>query len=101
MRKWSVDELPQLFNVLAGHMSLVGPRPVLRGELTQYEDHVGAYLELRPGLTGLWQVSGRSDVKFPERAELDAAYRARCSPWLDFTILARTPVAVLFRRGSD
>ncbi len=101
LRTWSVDELPQLFNVLAGHMSLVGPRPVTKPQLAEYADRVGDYLALRPGLTGLWQVSGRSAVKFPARAELDARYREGCSPWLDLSILARTPLAVLSRRGSD
>ncbi len=101
LRTWSMDELPQLFNVLVGHMSLVGPRPVTRWQLTEYQEHVGDYLALRPGLTGLWQVSGRSEVKFPARAEMDADYHARCSPWTDLAILARTPVAVISRRGSD
>ena len=101
LRMWSVDELPQLFNVLVGHMSLVGPRPVTRPQLGDYQEHIPDYLALRPGLTGLWQVSGRNTVTFPARAHLDADYRARCSPWLDLKILARTPAAVIFRRGSD
>lgn len=101
LRTWSVDELPQLFNVLVGQMSLVGPRPVTKEQLGEYEQHVADYLALRPGLTGLWQVSGRSEVTFPARAEIDAHYRARRSAWMDLAILARTPVAVLSRRGSD
>lgn len=101
LRTWSIDEVPQLFNVLIGHMSLVGPRPVTRQQLDEYEDRVRDYLAMRPGLTGLWQVSGRSEVAFPARAELDADYRARCSPWLDLAIIVRTPAAVISRRGSD
>ena len=101
LRTWSIDELPQVFNVLAGHMSLVGPRPVTPEQLPEYEDLVDAYTSLRPGLTGMWQVSGRSEIVFPERAHLDADYRMACAPWLDVKVLARTPMAVVMRRGSD
>lgn len=101
LRMSSLDELPQLFNVLAGHMSLVGPRPVVSRELDEYGDHVGSYLALRPGLTGLWQVEGRNDIAFPERAEIDSHYHANCGPWLDVAIVARTPLAVVSRRGVD
>ena len=101
LRTWSIDELPQVFNVLAGHMSLVGPRPVVPSELANYAEHADAYLALRPGLTGLWQVSGRSEVAFPERAHIDVRYGATCTPWHDLKLLARTPAAVLMRRGSD
>ncbi|HET9444436.1 MAG TPA: sugar transferase [Acidimicrobiales bacterium] len=99
LRLSSLDELPQLFNVLAGHMSLVGPRPVTSHEFPMYGHHDRAYLELRPGLTGLWQVSGRNAIRFPQRAEIDADYWRRCGPFLDLRILATTPVAVLTRRG--
>jgi len=101
LRTWSIDELPQMINVLAGHMSLVGPRPVLPEELLEYDDLVDAYTSLRPGLTGMWQVSGRSEIVFPERAHLDADYRSGCTAWLDVKLLARTPMAVIMRRGSD
>lgn len=101
LRTWSIDELPQVFNVLAGHMSLVGPRPVTPEQLPEYEDLVDAYTSMRPGLTGMWQVSGRSEIVFPERAHLDAGYRDGCTPWLDVQLLARTPMAVVMRRGSD
>lgn len=101
LRTWSIDELPQVFNVLAGHMSLVGPRPVVPSELEKYGEHADAYLALRPGLTGLWQVSGRSEVVFPERAHLDVRYGLACTLWHDLKLLARTPLAVLMRRGSD
>ena len=101
LRTWSVDEVPQLFNVLVGHMSIVGPRPVTRPQLGDYADRARQYLAMRPGLTGLWQVSGRSAVKFPVRADMDARYSSRCSLLLDLSIVARTPVAVLRRRGAD
>ena len=102
LRRTSFDELPQLFNVIAGDMSLVGPRPVERTQLDR--DYIGldtAYLALRPGLTGLWQVSGRSKIEFPERAYLDERYLASCSPWIDATILLRTPLVVVTGLGAD
>ena len=101
LRKWSLDELPQLFNVLAGHMSLVGPRPVTSEQLPEYGEYVGAYLAGKPGLTGLWQATGRNLIPFPDRAILDAHYRERCSLAFDLKIVARTPVAVALRRGAD
>ncbi|MGH9163899.1 MAG: sugar transferase, partial [Acidimicrobiales bacterium] len=99
LRASSLDELPQLFNVLAGQMSLVGPRPVVPAELSLYGQHDAAYLALRPGVTGLWQVSGRNVIRFPQRAEMDADYGRRCSPSLDLRILVSTPLAVFTRRG--
>ncbi len=102
LRRTSLDELPQFFNVLVGHMSLVGPRPVERTQLERdYQGFEPAYLELRPGLTGLWQVSGRSTVQFPERAELDTRYLATCGPWVDTKILARTPLVIVTGLGAD
>jgi exopolysaccharide production protein ExoY len=102
LRRLSFDELPQLINVLLGHMSLVGPRPVERSQLElDYRDHQSAYTALRPGLTGLWQVSGRSTVQFPERAELDSRYVETCGPWTDAKIMLRTPVVVFTGLGAD
>ena len=102
LRRLSLDELPQLFNVVAGHMSLVGPRPVERTQLDlDYKGYEAAYLRLRPGLTGLWQVSGRSTVQFPARAELDRCYADTCGPWLDARIIARTPRVILTGIGAD
>jgi lipopolysaccharide/colanic/teichoic acid biosynthesis glycosyltransferase len=102
LRRLSLDELPQLFNVVAGHMSLVGPRPVERTQLElDYEGYEAAYLRLRPGLTGLWQVSGRSTVPFPARAELDSHYADTCGPWVDARILARTPLVIVSGIGAD
>jgi lipopolysaccharide/colanic/teichoic acid biosynthesis glycosyltransferase len=102
LRRTSFDELPQLLNVLAGDMSLVGPRPVERTQLDRdYDGFRGSYLALRPGLTGLWQVSGRSRIEFPERAHLDERYLASCGPWTDAKILFRTPVVVVTGLGAD
>ena len=100
-RTWSIDELPQLFNVLVGDMSLVGPRPVVHGELVRYAEFVDDYLAVRPGLTGLWQTSGRNQIVFPARAELDAWYRRQCTPLVDLKILVKTPLSVLRRQGSE
>jgi lipopolysaccharide/colanic/teichoic acid biosynthesis glycosyltransferase len=102
LRRLSFDELPQLFNVLVGHMSLVGPRPVERSQLLRdYGGYEHSYLHLRPGLTGLWQVSGRSTVHFPQRAELDTHYLHRCGPWLDVKIIARTPLVIVTGLGAE
>ncbi len=100
IRRWSLDELPQLFNVLRGDMSLVGPRPVVRAELPLYKHLVGYYLTTIPGLSGLWQVSGRSDLSFSARAKLDASYVRSWSLRQDFVIMARTIPAVLKRVGA-
>ena len=100
LRRTSLDELPQLLNVLSGDMSLVGPRPVVPAELACYGELVHCYLGVRPGITGIWQVSGRSHVRFPERAHLDRNYFHGWSLRLDLAILARTPVAVLKGQGA-
>jgi exopolysaccharide biosynthesis polyprenyl glycosylphosphotransferase len=100
MRRTSLDELPQLINVVCGQMSLVGPRPVVPKELTQYGDLQTAYTGVRPGVTGYWQVNGRSDVGFPERADLDAYYYDNRSFRVDLRILFRTVAAVALRVGA-
>lgn len=101
LRATSLDELPQLINVLLGQMSLVGPRPVIQTELDRFYGAAAAhYMSVRPGLTGLWQVSGRSDTSYAQRVALDVAYVARPSLWQDVSILLRTPMAVLSRRGA-
>jgi exopolysaccharide production protein ExoY len=100
LRQWSLDEVPQLFNVFMGEMSLIGPRPVVQSELRLYSHLVGFYLAATPGMSGLWQVSGRSDVSFPNRAKLDAAYVRKWSLMMDLTILSRTLPAVLRRVGA-
>jgi len=101
LRATSLDELPQLLNVLRGEMSLVGPRPVTQVELEQFYGAAGAhYISVRPGITGLWQVSGRSDTSYAQRVALDVAYVATPSLLQDIRILLRTPMAVLSRRGA-
>ncbi|NIX78084.1 sugar transferase [Microvirga terricola] len=100
LRRSSLDELPQLFNVLAGDMSLVGPRPIVAAEMSRYGEALPLYLSVRPGLTGLWQVSGRSDCSYPERVALDEHYVQTWSLWNDAKIALRTINAVLSRRGS-
>ncbi|WP_232303752.1 sugar transferase [Pseudofrankia sp. DC12] len=100
LRKWSLDELPQLINVLIGTMSLVGPRPPLPREVAQYEGHVHRRLMVKPGLTGLWQVSGRSDLEWEEAVRLDLRYVENWSLAMDLSILWRTVFAVLKREGA-
>jgi exopolysaccharide biosynthesis polyprenyl glycosylphosphotransferase len=100
LRRWSVDELPQLLNVVAGSMSLVGPRPPLAAEVAHYGGDVRRRLLVKPGLTGLWQVSGRSDLPWDEAVQLDLQYVENWSLSLDVTILLRTATAVLRRRGA-
>ena len=100
LRRSSLDELPQLLNVLAGQMSLVGPRPVVPRELENYGDRLAVYLSVRPGITGAWQVNGRSTIDYPDRVDIDAEYVQRWSVWLDVKILLKTPIAVLSTRGA-
>jgi lipopolysaccharide/colanic/teichoic acid biosynthesis glycosyltransferase len=100
LRRLSLDELPQLINVLRGEMSLVGPRPPLPYEVAQYGPRELGRLSVPPGLTGLWQVSGRAILNFHQMIDLDLAYIERWSLWLDLKILARTPLVVLTGRGA-
>jgi exopolysaccharide biosynthesis polyprenyl glycosylphosphotransferase len=100
MRKYSIDELPQLINVVKGDMSLVGPRPALPAEVEQYNDYQRGRLAVRPGITGLWQVSGRSDLSFDQSVALDIEYIDRQSLWLDLVILLKTFGAVAKGRGA-
>lgn len=101
LRRWSLDELPQLLNVLNGEMSLVGPRPFFEADFSEYEDRHFRRLDTKPGITGLWQVSGRSDVvEFDDVVFLDRQYIEQWSLWLDLSILIRTIPAVLRRDGA-
>lgn len=100
LRVFSLDELPQFWNILAGDMSLVGPRPIVAAEIPLYGETFDLYAKVRPGLTGLWQVSGRNDIAFPERVVLDAYYVRKWSFWLDLYILLRTPRAILTGQGA-
>jgi lipopolysaccharide/colanic/teichoic acid biosynthesis glycosyltransferase len=99
LRSWSLDEVPQLINVLRGEMSLVGPRPVIEYEVEHYADWYLRRFAVKPGLTGLWQVSGRNERTYEEMVRFDVEYAERRSLWLDLRILARTVVVVLRRQG--
>jgi lipopolysaccharide/colanic/teichoic acid biosynthesis glycosyltransferase len=101
IRRWSIDELPELFLVFIGRMSLVGPRPHLPEEVAKYENYHKKTLILKPGITGLAQVSGRSDLLFEEEAKLDIYYIENWSLLLDLSILFRTPLAILKHRQSE
>lgn len=100
LRRYSIDELPQLMNVIRGEMSLVGPRPPLESEVSQYADHVRRRLVVKPGLTGLWQVSGRSDLPWDEAVRLDLRYVENWSLAMDVVILGRTLAAVIKSSGA-
>lgn len=100
LRQSSMDELPQLLNVLSGEMSLVGPRPVTLNELDErYGVHAAIYLSIRPGITGLWQVSGRNDLCYDHRVQLDCSYVRTWSLWMDFVTLVKTVPAIVNGRG--
>lgn len=100
LRRSSIDELPQLFNVLRGEMSLVGPRPVVAEELPRYGRHVAQYYAVRPGLTGAWQISGRSDASYAERVRLDTEYCMTWSARTDLLIMLKTVPVLFSGRGS-
>jgi undecaprenyl-phosphate galactose phosphotransferase len=100
LRKTSLDELPQLLNVLQLHMSLVGPRPIVSMEVPKYAEDIAFYYETRPGITGLWQVSGRNATSYARRVQLDSWYVKNWSLWQDLGIIARTIPAVLTGRGA-
>ena len=100
LRKTSLDELPQIFNVLAGDMALIGPRPIVAAEVPYYGDAYAVFSSVKPGVTGLWQVSGRSDTGYTRRVALDAYYVLNWSPWMDLWIFLRTICAVFFMRGA-
>jgi lipopolysaccharide/colanic/teichoic acid biosynthesis glycosyltransferase len=100
LRKSSLDELPQLFNVFRGEMSFVGPRPVVRDELLRYGLHQQVYMSMRPGVTGLWQVSGRNDVAYEQRVSMDVQYAREVSLTEDVRIVAKTVSSVLSLTGK-
>ncbi|HEY3694829.1 sugar transferase [Phenylobacterium sp.] len=100
LRRSSLDELPQLFNLMRGEMSLVGPRPIVEAEVPRYGWRYRHYCAVKPGITGLWQVSGRNDVSYRTRVALDCIYARHKNPLLDIWVLAATLPAVLAKRGS-
>lgn len=100
LRRSSLDELPQLLNILRGDMSLVGPRPIVESEIAKYGQMITYYQEVRPGLTGLWQISGRNDTSYTERVAMDVRYVRNWSFWNDISILLRTVPSVLKSKGA-
>jgi Undecaprenyl-phosphate galactose phosphotransferase WbaP len=100
LRVTSLDELPQIWNVLVGQMSLVGPRPIVTAEIDKYADRYEHYIKVLPGITGLWQVSGRNNTTYRERVDLDTYYVQNWSLWLDIYILACTVKVVLLGEGA-
>ena len=100
LRRTSLDELPQIFNVLKGEMSLVGPRPIVKEEVPRYGKHIKKYYSVKPGITGLWQVSGRSDISYPERVALDVEYVVNRNLLKDIKILIKTFDVVFRKKGA-
>lgn len=100
LRRTSLDELPQLWNVVRGDMSLVGPRPVVYEELQRYGDDLPYYLSVRPGVTGLWQISGRNDIEYAQRVALDKQYVLSRTLWGDFKILLKTAIVLVRGKGA-
>ena len=100
LRTFSIDEFPQILNVLKGEMSLVGPRPIVNEEKIKYKDSINLYESMKPGLTGLWQVSGRNNLSYEQRVELDVYYIKNVSFLLDLYILFKTLPAVILKKGA-
>ena len=100
LRKTSLDELPQLFNVLIGQMSLVGPRPIVTAEIPKYGPYIKDFYMVHPGITGMWQVNGRSDTTYDERVQMDSWYVRNWGVWLDIMLLWRTFGVVLQHKGA-
>ena len=100
LRKTSLDELPQIWNVLRGEMSFVGPRPVVEAELERYGSSVSYYLSMKPGITGIWQVSGRNDISYAERVAMDRMYKRSAGLLLDAKLILMTGMAVVRSTGK-
>ena len=100
LREFSLDEIPQIINILKGDMNFVGPRPIVEKEVKKYGDAFNSYIKCKPGLTGLWQVSGRNNTTYKKRVELDLYYIKNKSIWLDLKILVKTIPTVFFRKGA-
>jgi lipopolysaccharide/colanic/teichoic acid biosynthesis glycosyltransferase len=100
LRKTSLDELPQFWNILKGDMSIVGPRPIIHEEVMKYRDSYSLYVKTTPGLTGIWQVSGRNKTTYEERVACDAFYVRNWSVWLDVCVMAKTVLVILTGDGA-
>jgi lipopolysaccharide/colanic/teichoic acid biosynthesis glycosyltransferase len=100
LRVTSLDEFPQFWNVLMGDMSVVGPRPLVPEELPKYGKYIDKVLTIRPGITGLWQVSGRNDIPYPRRVQIDVYYVNSCNFWMDLFLIVKTIGVVLFTKNN-
>lgn len=100
LRKTSLDELPQMINILKGELSFVGPRPVIEKEIERYKENKQKFLSVKPGLTGYWQVNGRSNTNYKERMNMELYYADNCSLWLDIKIFLKTFIAVFKKEGA-
>ena len=100
LREYSLDELPQILNILKGEMSFIGPRPIVENEKNKYGDRFRYYKTVKPGLSGLWQVSGRNNTTYEERVELDYLYTKKMSFFLDVKIFFKTILVVLMKKGA-
>ncbi len=103
IRKTSLDELPQFFNILIGDMTVIGPRPVVESELVEYEspERIAKFLSVRPGAMGLWQGSGRSEIAYPQRADIELEYVDQASIWFDFVVLFKNVGAIFAGTGAE
>lgn len=100
LRKTSIDEIPQFINILRGEMSIIGPRPIVKEELAVYGDRVGKFLSVKPGAMGLWQASGRSNIGYPERCELELSYVDQASYWFDIKIMLKNIISIFKSTGA-
>lgn len=100
MRKTSIDELPQFINILKGEMSIIGPRPIVKGELENYGDRADKFLSVKPGAMGLWQASGRSNISYPERCDIELEYVDKASFWYDWKIFFMTLISIFKQDGA-
>ena len=100
LRKTSLDEIPQFINIIRGDMSLVGPRPIVKDELSWYEDRVDKFLSVKPGAMGLWQASGRSNIGYPERCDVELSYVDHASYWYDWQILCKNIISIFKSTGA-
>lgn len=100
LRKTSIDEIPQFINILRGEMSIIGPRPVVKEELVEYGDRVDKFLSVKPGAMGLWQASGRSNIGYPERCDMELSYVDQASYWLDIKIMFKNIISIFKSTGA-
>lgn len=100
LRRTSIDEIPQFINILKGDMSIIGPRPVVKEELSEYGDRVDKFLSVKPGAMGLWQAKGRSTIPYPERADIELEYVDKASLWFDFKIMIQNIIMIFKGKGA-